>query len=76
MIGINQLISAPGAQLEMDKIIKQFKTGGLEVFKGNYIGENPFDPKDTWDLRKPFPENSERSAPSFGYVLRDVIEVK
>ena len=76
MIGINQLISAPGAQIEMEKIIKQYKTGGIEVFKGNYIGENPFDPKDTWDLRKPFPENSERSAPSFGYVLRDVIEVK
>ncbi len=76
MIGLNQLISAPGAQEEMEKIIKRFKAGDIEVFKGNYIGENPFDKSDTWDLRKPFPENANRSAPSFGYVLRDVIEIK
>ena len=76
MIGLNQLIAAPDTQAEMEKIIKRFKAGTLEAFKGNYIGENPFDSNDVWDLRKPFPENSERSAPSFGYVLRDVIEVK
>ena len=76
MIGLNTLIAAPGSIEEMEKIIKQFKSNSIEVFKGNYIGENPFDKNDIWDLRTPFPENKSRSAPSFCYVLRDVIEIK
>ena len=76
MIGLNTLIAAPGSSEEMEKIIKQFKSNSIEVFKGNYIGENPFDKNDIWDLRTPFPENKSRSAPSFCYVLRDVIEIK
>ena len=76
MIGLNKLIAADGTQEEMERIIKQFKNDSIEVFAGGYIGENPFDKKDIWDLRKPFHENANRSAPSFGYVLRDVIEVK
>lgn len=76
MIGLNQLIAAEGTQDEMERIIKQFKSGTMSVFKGSYIGQNPFNPSDTWDLRTPFPENADRSAPSFCYVLRDVIDVK
>ena len=60
----------------MEKIIKQFKNGNITVFQGNYMGINPIDENNTWDLRKPFIECENRSAPSFDYVLRDVITVE
>ena len=73
IIGLNKLIAAPGTEAEVTRLEKQFKAGGLDVFKGGYIGVNPFDETDVWDLRVPYPENAIRSAPSFCYVLRDVI---
>ena len=76
LIGLNHLIASPGTNEAVLKAIKQFKTGDINVFTGNYIGENPFNKADIWDLRKPYPENAEQSAPSFCYVLRDVIEIK
>lgn len=76
IIGLNKLIAAEGTIEEIDKISRQFKNESVNVFKGNYIGVNPHDKNDTWDLRKPFPENTEKSAPCFSYVLKDVIEVR
>ena len=55
---------------------KQFKNGNLNVFRGNYIGVNPFDPSDFWNLNIPFIENQSGSAPSFNYVLKDVITIE
>ena len=76
IIGLNNLILAPGTQEKLDAVIKQFKGGKVTVFQGNYFGVNPTDPHDTWDLNTPYPENSTRSAPSFCYVLKDVIMVR
>ena len=60
----------------MDEIIKQFKTKGIIVFEGDYVGVNPFDPEDVYDLKNPYIENAVQSAPSFNYVLQDVITVE
>ena len=76
IIGINRLILAEGTLEEVEKIVSRFKNDGISVFQGNYTGVNPFDESDTWDLRKPFIECEKRSAPSFCYVLKDVIEVQ
>jgi basic membrane protein A len=76
IIGINSLITADGTKEEIERIIKQLKTGSINVFSGNYIGINPLDKNDTWDLRTPFQENAEKSAPSFCYVLKDIITVQ
>ncbi|MBO6219308.1 MAG: BMP family ABC transporter substrate-binding protein [Treponema sp.] len=76
IVGLNQHILPKGTIEEMEKNIKLFKNDSLTVFKGNYVGVNPFNENDIWDLRTPFPECAERSAPSFCYVLRDVIEVR
>ena len=73
IIGLNHLIAAKGTELEIERISRQLKTGDLEVFRGNYIGINPFDESDVWDLRRPFAENATQSAPRFHYVLKDVI---
>lgn len=76
MIGLNKLIAAPGTKEVIDSKIKQFKSKGIIVFEGNYMGVNPFDPDDIWNLRNPYIENALQSAPSFNYVLRDVISVE
>ena len=76
IVGLNRHILAPGTEEEIQKTIRLLKNDNITVFKGNYIGVNPFDEKDTWDLRKPFPECEKRSAPSFSYVLKDVITVE
>lgn len=75
MIGLNKLIAAEGTKEEIDSKIKQFKTKGIIVFQGNYIGVNPFDPLDTYNLNDPYLENALQSAPSFNYILKDVIQV-
>ena len=76
MIGLNKLIAAPGTKEEIDSKIKQFKTKGIIVFQGDYVGVNPFDENDTYNLNNPYIENAFQSAPSFNYVLKDVITIK
>lgn len=71
-----KLIAAPGTKEVIDSKIKQFKSKGIIVFEGNYMGVNPFDPDDIWNLKNPYIENALQSAPSFNYVLRDVISVE
>ncbi len=76
IMGLNRRILAPGSLEEIENTIKLFKNDSLTVFKGNYVGVNPADKSDVWDLRKPFIECKTRSAPSFCYVLQDVIMVE
>ncbi len=40
------------------------------------MGVDPDNPSDVWDLNTEFPENRNASAPSFHYVLRDVIVIE
>ena len=76
IIGKNNLIMAPDTQEVLDATIKQLKSGKITVFHGNYLGVNPNNPGDTWDLNTPYIENEKLSAPTFCYVLRDVITVR
>ena len=76
MVGLNRLIAAEGTEEKIETTVRQFKNKSLVVFKGDYIGINPFDSSDYYDLRKPFIENAAQSAPAFNYVLRDVITVE
>ena len=76
MIGLNKLIAAPGTKEVMDAKIRQFKSKGIIVFEGDYTGVNPFDAEDVYDLKNPFIENALQSAPSFNYVLKEVITIE
>ncbi|MCR5282265.1 MAG: BMP family ABC transporter substrate-binding protein [Lachnospiraceae bacterium] len=76
MMELNEHIAAPGTQNQIDKLTRQFATTGKTVFQGPYTGTNPYDPSDTINLEDGFEENKEASAPSFGYVLDDVITVE
>ena len=46
------------------------------MFEGDYIGVNPEDPSDTCDLREEYEENRYSSAPTFHYVLQDIITIE
>jgi len=76
MLEINEIAAAKGTQQKIEELIEQFKQKKIQVFKGEYIGINPYDDTDTYDLSKGYTENETSSAPTFHYVLKDVITIK
>lgn len=46
------------------------------MFQGEYIGVNQEAESDAIDLREEYPENENASAPSFHYILKDVIAIE
>ena len=76
MLELNELIAAKGSKEKMEAVIKELKKGKIEVFKGDYLGVNPQDETDTYDLKKGYQENKNCSAPTFYYILKDVITVE
>ena len=75
MLELNSYIAADGSKERLEKLEKEFGKGKIQVFKGNYVGVDPFDEKNTCDLSKGYKENEKSSAPTFNYVLKDVITV-
>lgn len=76
MLELNEVIAAKGTKARMQEVIEGFKKGEIEVFQGDYIGSDPDNPKDTYDLKKGYTENQDSSAPTFHYVLEDIIKVE
>ena len=76
MLELNAIIAAPGTQEMIYVIIEELKKGAIEVFFGDYTGVNPYDANDTCDLSTEYYENAAASAPSFHYVLNDVVTVE
>lgn len=76
MLDLNLQVAAPGTQSAMDNAINMFKRGHVDIcFKGNYIGVNPDDPSDTYDLKNGYTENENTSYPLFHYILSDIITI-
>ena len=73
ILEFNKIEAAKGTQEKIEETIKALQQKKIQVFKGNYTGINPFDASDTIDLSKGFIENAKSSAPSFHYILKDVI---
>lgn len=76
MLNVNSQIAADGTDVKIRETINQIKKHKINVFEGDYIGINPNDPDDIYDLHIPYEENKERSAPSFHYILKDVVIVE
>ena len=76
MLELNSIITAEGTREKVEKTIQAFKKGRQSVFVGDYIGINPYDEEDTYNLHKEYKENASSSAPSFCYILKDVITVE
>ena len=76
MLELNELLAADGTREQLDTLKQQFVDGDCEVFKGSYIGVDPDDPSDTIDLSTGYRENADSSAPTFHYVLQDIITIE
>ena len=76
MMEVNEQIAPDDYQKVMEDTIKDFRGNGSEIFRGDYTGTDPFDATDTISLKTGYKENEEASAPSFHYVLDDVITVE
>ena len=75
MLEVNAAICAPDTEKLINDTIEDIGKGKIHVFKGDYIGVDPDDPNDTYDLNTEYVENKDSSAPSFHYVLKDIITI-
>ena len=75
MTRLNTVVLPEGAQEQLKETIQNLRDGKVQVFRGDYTGVNPNDPKDTVDLRGGFTENKDSSVSSFHYILKDVVTV-
>ena len=76
MLEFNDIVVADGTKEMVADVIEQFKKDKLTVFKGDYIGVNTDNPNDIIDLSEGFVENKDSSAPSFNYILKDIITIQ
>lgn len=76
MLEINEFVAAKGTLERVDELVREFQQDGVNVFQGEYIGVNPEDESDTIDLRNGYLENQNSSAPTFYYILKDVITIE
>ena len=75
VLDLNELIVPEGTDEVVQDAIEQLKKGKIRVFEGNFVGVDPQNPEDVIDLSDGYAENMYASAPSFHYVLQDVIRV-
>ena len=76
LLELNNMIAAEGTKEKLKEVLNEMRKGNLSVYYGDYLGVNPFDENDTYDLRKEYIENKNSSAPTFHYVLQDVITIE
>lgn len=76
MFQLNAAAAAPDSEQLLDSTQMLLRNHSLNVFYGEYTGTDPENPDDTYDLRLPYAENDVSSAPTFHYVLDDIITVE
>ena len=76
MLEFNDIAVANGTKERVEKVIEQFKKGNINVFQGDYIGVNPDNPSEQIDLKEGYIENEYSAAPTFKYILKDIITVE
>lgn len=76
LVDLNKSIAAPGTEEAVEDCVKAIKNDSIHVYQGDYTATDPFDPDDTYDLNTEYKENENCSAPTFHYVLDDVITIR
>ena len=69
LLDLDRASAVPGMEERARQTADALRRGRLEVFRGDYRGVDPEDPRDTCDLRRGYEENVSSSLPSFHYVL-------
>ncbi len=75
ILDINHAILPENIDSIIEDTEEDLEKGKIDVFSGPFVGVNPDDESDTVDLTTPYTENEKSSAPTFRYILKDVIEV-
>lgn len=75
LLALNTDIIPAGTEKAVEKTIHNFKKGKQSVFLGNYIGVNPYNDEDTYNLANEYKENATSSFPTFYYVIRELISI-
>lgn len=75
ILDLNQNLAAENTQEAINAAIEVVKKDPAAAFRGDYTGTNPDNADDTISLSSGYIENAESSAPSFYYLLDDVIEI-
>ena len=73
MLELNEVIVPPETRALVDQYVEAFRKHPHSIFVGDYQGQNPFDAEDVIDLSDGYEENASGSAPSFRYVLDDIV---
>lgn len=76
MLELNRVIAAEGSAQMVEETIEAFCNESCDIFVGEYLGVNPENANDIYDLRGGYQENATSSAPTFSYVLKDVIVIE
>ncbi len=76
LLELNAYIATDGTEERIEELAEGFKEDKVHVFYGDYTGTNPDDPSDKIDLRQEYRENENCSAPTFKYVLDEVITIQ
>lgn len=76
MLDLNELVIADQTKERVSEAIDEFKRKKVFIYKGNYTGVDPFDTSDTVSLGNgAYKENLKSSAPTFHYILDDVVQI-
>ena len=76
MLELNEFVAAEGSAQRIEDLIRAFRQNKITVFQGDYIGIDPNHPDDRIDLSEGYVENETSSAPTFHYILQDVITIE
>jgi len=76
LLPLNEAICTKEMISAISEAEEDMASGNIHVFKGDYIGVDVDDPSKTYDLNREYIENENASAPSFRYILRDVIVIE
>ncbi len=75
ILDVNNTILPADINDIVDETVEKLENGKIQVFSGEFTGVNPDDDSDKIDLTTPYIENADSSAPTFGYILDNVIKI-
>lgn len=73
MLYLNRAVAPEGSEEIINESIDEFQHDLCPVFYGSYKGKDPYDKSDVCDLSMEYRECRFRSAPSFHYILNDIV---
>ncbi len=75
-LDLNRAIAPKGGEDIMNDTIADLKNGRCHIFVGDYVGADPDNESDTYDLSTEYHECKNSSTPTFHYILKDIVTIE